>query len=96
MARCHRIGQTKPVVIYRLCTKGTVDEQIIKRADAKRILEKMVISKQSSDLPCFSKDSLLKLKEIMESKEYKVVTSEKAGKLLSLHYARACMSVKNF
>ncbi|XP_067214834.1 lymphoid-specific helicase-like isoform X2 [Linepithema humile] len=76
MARCHRIGQTKPVVIYRLCTKGTIDETIIKRADAKRFLEKMVISKQ---LPVtfFNKDTVLKLKQVMESKEYKVVASEK-------------------
>ncbi|XP_036139332.1 lymphoid-specific helicase isoform X2 [Monomorium pharaonis] len=71
MARCHRIGQTKPVVIYRLCTRGTIDEAIIKRAEAKRILEKMVISE------VFGKDSLFDLKKLMESKEYKVVTSEK-------------------
>lgn len=41
--RCHRIGQTKPVVIYRLVTRGTIDERIIERATAKRRLEKMVI-----------------------------------------------------
>ncbi|KAL6256821.1 hypothetical protein P5V15_011760 [Pogonomyrmex californicus] len=73
MARCHRIGQTKPVVIYRLCTRGTIDEVIIKRSEAKRILEKMVISKE---LQCFNKDVLLNLKQLMESRDYKVVTSE--------------------
>ncbi|KAG8498721.1 hypothetical protein CXB51_005049 [Gossypium anomalum] len=26
--RCHRIGQTRPVTIYRLVTKGTVDENV--------------------------------------------------------------------
>lgn len=41
--RCHRIGQTKPVVVYRLVTRGTIDERIIERATAKRRLEKMVI-----------------------------------------------------
>ncbi|KAL0119730.1 hypothetical protein PUN28_007876 [Cardiocondyla obscurior] len=72
-ARCHRIGQTRPVVIYRLCTKGTVDEMIINRAEAKRVLEKCVISK----LPKFlGKESLLELKKIMSSKDYKVVTSK--------------------
>jgi len=94
MARCHRIGQTKPVVIYRLCTKGTIDEQIIKRADAKRILEKLVISKQPPEISCFNKDSLLKLKQIIESKEYKVVISEKEGKvlifILCMHDVKNC------
>ncbi|XP_072747116.1 lymphoid-specific helicase [Anoplolepis gracilipes] len=75
MARCHRIGQTKAVVIYRLCTKGTIDETIIKRSEAKRILEKVVISKEWQST-IINKDSLLQLKELMESKEYKVVTSE--------------------
>lgn len=79
MARCHRIGQTKPVVVYRLCTKATIDESIIKRAEAKRILEKMVISKKWSS-STFDKKTLLELKQLIESKEYKVVTSSKESK----------------
>jgi len=45
--RCHRIGQKKPVVIYRLCTANTVDQKIIERAASKRKLEKMVIHKKN-------------------------------------------------
>lgn len=82
MARCHRIGQTKPIVVYRLCTKGTIDEEIIKRAEAKRVLEKAIISKQISQ----NKDFLLALKQLMSSKEYKVVTSENEGNFLILLY----------
>jgi len=77
MARCHRIGQTKPVVIYKLCTKGTIDEAIMKRADAKRILEKMVMSKELQSLNI---NRVLEMKKLMESKEYKIVTSEKEGR----------------
>ena len=42
--RAHRIGQTRPVTIYRLVTKGTIEEQIVelhrhKRELADRLLE---------------------------------------------------------
>ncbi|XP_040291950.1 lymphoid-specific helicase [Bufo bufo] len=43
--RCHRIGQTRPVVVYRLVTANTIDQKIVERAAAKRKLEKMVIHK---------------------------------------------------
>jgi len=43
--RAHRIGQTRPVVVYRLATKGTVEEELLLNADAKRRLEKLVIKK---------------------------------------------------
>ncbi|KFA78691.1 hypothetical protein S40288_01642 [Stachybotrys chartarum IBT 40288] len=43
--RCHRIGQTRPVIVYRLATKDTVEESLLNSADAKRRLEKLVIKK---------------------------------------------------
>lgn len=43
--RCHRIGQTKPVVVYRYVTANTVDQKIVERAGSKRKLEKMIIHK---------------------------------------------------
>ncbi|SCU77894.1 LAME_0A02586g1_1 [Lachancea meyersii CBS 8951] len=43
MDRTHRIGQTKPVVIYRFCCDNTVEHVILTRAASKRRLEKMVI-----------------------------------------------------
>ncbi|CCU74279.1 transcription factor [Blumeria hordei DH14] len=44
--RVHRIGQKKPVIIYRLATRGTVEEALLLSADAKRRLEKLVIKKR--------------------------------------------------
>ena len=45
MDRAHRIGQTRPVVVYRLATKGTVEEALLAKAEGNRRLEKMVIQK---------------------------------------------------
>ncbi|CRK12578.1 hypothetical protein BN1708_010568 [Verticillium longisporum] len=41
--RVHRLGQTKPVVIFRLATKGTVEDSLLLSVEAKRRLEKLVI-----------------------------------------------------
>lgn len=43
--RAHRIGQTKPVIVYRLATKGTVEQTLLQKADSKRRLERLVIQK---------------------------------------------------
>ena len=77
MARCHRIGQTRPVVVYRLCTKGTVDEEMIKRASAKRFLEKAVISKEGDLIN--TEEGLHKLKTLLIENSFKVVDAKNQG-----------------
>ncbi|UKI40418.1 MAG: DEAD/DEAH box helicase [Candidatus Melainabacteria bacterium] len=42
--RAYRIGQTKKVFVYRLITKGTVEEKIQKLKQTKRNLVDSVIS----------------------------------------------------
>ena len=44
MDRCHRLGQTKQVTVYRLITAGTVEERILRRAKQKDQIQKVVIS----------------------------------------------------
>lgn len=41
--RVHRIGQTKPVLIFRLVSANTVESRLLKRASDKRKLEAIVI-----------------------------------------------------
>ncbi|KAK4360549.1 hypothetical protein RND71_019501 [Anisodus tanguticus] len=45
MDRCHRIGQTKPVHVYRLATALSVEGRMLKRAFSKLKLEHVVIGK---------------------------------------------------
>ena len=43
--RCHRIGQTRPVQIYRFATVNSVESRILERADNKLKLDRLVIQK---------------------------------------------------
>ncbi|CCK72746.1 putative ATPase KNAG_0L01260 [Huiozyma naganishii CBS 8797] len=43
MDRCHRIGQDKPVIVYRFCCDNTIEHVILTRAANKRRLERLVI-----------------------------------------------------
>jgi E1A-binding protein p400 len=41
--RCHRIGQTRDVHIYRLISEKTIEENILKKANQKRLLGDLAI-----------------------------------------------------
>jgi len=49
MARAHRIGQTKPVSVYRLVSKDTVEEEVLERARNKLLLEFITIQRGVTD-----------------------------------------------
>jgi chromodomain-helicase-DNA-binding protein 1 len=49
MARAHRIGQTRPVSIYRLVSKETVEEEVLERARNKLMLEYITIQRGVTD-----------------------------------------------
>jgi DNA helicase INO80 len=44
MDRAHRLGQTRQVTVYRMITRGTIEERIRKRALQKEEVQKVVIS----------------------------------------------------
>ena len=79
--RCHRIGQTKPVMIYRLVTANTIDQRIVERAAAKRKLEKMVIHREKFKAGAASITTSLKtlspneLLQLLDSKDHVGVVS---------------------
>ncbi|PGH02568.1 chromodomain-helicase-DNA-binding protein 1 [Blastomyces parvus] len=49
MARAHRIGQTRPVSVYRLVSKDTVEEEVLERARNKLLLEFITIQRGVTD-----------------------------------------------
>jgi len=61
--RAHRIGQTKPVRVFRLVSEQTVEERVIARAQRKLYLDAMITSGaaglQSHELEKLSKSELL-------------------------------------
>uniref|UniRef100_A0A671WLY9 Proliferation-associated SNF2-like protein n=1 Tax=Sparus aurata TaxID=8175 RepID=A0A671WLY9_SPAAU len=82
--RCHRIGQTKPVVVYRLVTANTIDQKILERATAKRKLEQMVIHKnkfKGGRAELNQSKSCIDLDELMELLKARVKASR--GKVIS-------------
>ncbi|XP_073042512.1 CHD3-type chromatin-remodeling factor PICKLE-like isoform X1 [Primulina eburnea] len=45
MARAHRLGQTNKVMIYRLITRGTIEERMMQMTKKKMVLEHLVVGK---------------------------------------------------
>ncbi|KAI9167016.1 Chromodomain helicase hrp3 [Paramyrothecium foliicola] len=66
MARAHRIGQKRPVNIYRLVSKETVEEEVLERARNKLLLEYLTIQAGVTD------DGKATFKEELKKKGLKV------------------------
>jgi SNF2 family DNA or RNA helicase len=57
--RAHRIGQTREVHIYRLVSEGTIEENILRKAQQRRDLDSVVINKGK-----FSENSLMTMNSL--------------------------------
>ncbi|XP_030525754.1 protein PHOTOPERIOD-INDEPENDENT EARLY FLOWERING 1 isoform X2 [Rhodamnia argentea] len=53
--RCHRIGQTREVHIYRLISESTIEENILRKANQKRALDDLVIQSGGYNTDFFKK-----------------------------------------
>ncbi|GLJ18092.1 hypothetical protein SUGI_0319430 [Cryptomeria japonica] len=50
MARAHRLGQMSKVMIYRLITRGTVEERVMQMTKKKMILEHLVVGRLKAEV----------------------------------------------
>ncbi|KAF5752968.1 DECREASED DNA METHYLATION 1 family protein [Tripterygium wilfordii] len=83
MDRCHRIGQTKPVHVYRLATAQSIEGRILKRAFSKLKLEHVVIGKgqfhqerTKSGTEALEEEDLLALLRDEETAEDKLIQTD--------------------
>jgi len=59
--RAHRIGQDRPVMVYRLVAKDTVEERILVLQDKKRKLADAAIGEGASQAAAITREDLLEL-----------------------------------
>uniref|UniRef100_A0A668SGW1 Snf2-related CREBBP activator protein n=3 Tax=Oreochromis aureus TaxID=47969 RepID=A0A668SGW1_OREAU len=67
--RCHRIGQTRDVHIYRLISERTVEENILKKANQKRMLGDMAIEGGNFTTAFFKQQTIRELFDVNEGEK---------------------------
>ena len=102
--RCHRIGQTRPVIVYRLVAANTVDQFMVQRAEAKRVLEHLIINrskfkgKLDEDLKSDASNgvesttllSMLQKFRADADRNTSPISEEELGKILDREYVMKC------
>lgn len=83
--RCHRIGQTRDVHIYRLISEMTVEENILKKANQKRLLGDIAIEGGNFTTAFFKEVSSLKLPGEMELNALQIALQKNSGSGHSSH-----------
>jgi ATP-dependent DNA helicase len=87
IARAHRIGQTRTVMVYRLVTANTVEQRMVERAHAKRTLERMVMldgtfkNPHRAAVTVLARDDLAALLQSADGTEVRLDTGD--GEVLS-------------
>jgi len=73
--RAHRIGQTRPVGVYRLVTKDTIEERILKRAKQKQNVQTTVYAGGAFKADIFKQSEIVEL--LYSDEEVKKLEAER-------------------
>ncbi|OIV96461.1 hypothetical protein TanjilG_07853 [Lupinus angustifolius] len=88
MARAHRLGQTNKVLIYRLITRGTIEERMMELTKKKMVLEHLVVGRlKAQNINQEELDDIIRY----GSKELFVDENDEAGKSRQIHYDAAAI-----
>ncbi|XWS17860.1 hypothetical protein CRYUN_Cryun33cG0104600 [Craigia yunnanensis] len=88
MARAHRLGQTNKVMIYRLITRGSIEERMMQMTKKKMVLEHLVVGRLKAQ-----NINQEELNDIIRygSKELFADENDEAGKSRQIHYDAAAI-----
>jgi len=70
--RCHRIGQTREVHIYRLISANTIEENILRKSDQKRQLDWLAIQSGGFNTEMLAKLNLGEAESLLEGQSSRV------------------------
>ncbi|KAF2287266.1 hypothetical protein GH714_039485 [Hevea brasiliensis] len=88
MARAHRLGQTNKVMIYRLVTRGTIEERMMQMTKKKMVLEHLVVGRlKAQNINQEELDDIIRY----GSKELFADENDEAGKSRQIHYDDAAI-----
>ncbi|XWS70486.1 hypothetical protein CRYUN_Cryun03dG0052200 [Craigia yunnanensis] len=88
MARAHRLGQTNKVMIYRLITRGSIEERMMQMTKKKMVLEHLVVGRLKAQ-----NINQEELNDIIKygSKELFADENDESGKSRQIHYDDAAI-----
>ncbi|KAM7276909.1 hypothetical protein ACFE04_018775 [Oxalis oulophora] len=88
MARAHRLGQTNKVMIYRLVTRGTIEERMMQMTKKKMVLEHLVVGRlKAQNINQEELDDIIRY----GSEELFTDENDEAGKSRQIHYDDAAI-----
>ena len=89
--RCHRIGQTREVHIYRLVSESTIEENILHKSDQKRQLDHLAIQSGGFNTDFLQKFNPRELLGIQGTNHFNTLCITSSSYAPVLIYSESCL-----